>query len=80
MKTEVIVTLREGVLDPQGEAIRQALNGMGFDTVETVRQGKFIELELSDTDAQTAHDKVKDMSEKLLANTVIESYKIEILK
>ena len=79
MKAQVIVRLKEGVLDPQGEAVSQALNGMGYDTVGAVRQGKLIELELSDTDAQTAQNKVKEMCEKLLANTVIESYTVEIL-
>ncbi len=79
MKAQVIVRLKEGVLDPQGEAVSHALNGMGYDTVWAVRQGKLIELELSDTDAQTAQSKVKEMCEKLLANTVIESYTVEIL-
>ena len=79
MKAQVIVRLKEGVLDPQGEAVSHALNGMGYDMVGAVRQGKLIELELSDTDAQTAQSKVKEMCEKLLANTVIESYTVEIL-
>ena len=79
MKAQVIVRLKEGVLDPQGEAVSHALNGMGYDTVGAVRQGKLIELELSDTDAHTVQRKVKEMCEKLLANTVIESYTVEIL-
>lgn len=75
MKARVHVTLKNGVLDPQGEAIRQALSTLGFDGVESVRQGKFIELDLTDGDETT----VKAMCEKLLANTVIEDYRVEIV-
>ena len=67
--------LKNGVLDPQGEAIRHALGTLGFDGVEGVRQGKVIELDLADG---ASEDQVKDMCEKLLANTVIESYSIEL--
>ena len=80
MKVQVIIRLREGVLDPQGEAVGNALNGMGYDTVTAVRQGKLIELALQDTDPAEAEIKVKEMCEKLLANTMIESYAVEILK
>ena len=80
MKAQVIVRLKEGVLDPKGEAIGHALNGMGYDTVGAVRQGKLIELDLEDTDPVQAEIKVKEMCEKLLANTVIESYAVKILK
>ena len=80
MKVQVIIRLKEGVLDPQGEAVSNALNGMGYDTVSAVRQGKLIELALQDTDPAEAEIKVKEMCEKLLANTVIESYAVEILK
>ncbi|MEP1518980.1 phosphoribosylformylglycinamidine synthase subunit PurS [Ascidiaceihabitans sp.] len=75
MKARVHVMLKNGVLDPQGEAVRHALGAMGFDGVEGVRQGKVIELDLADgaTEAQ-----VNDMCEKLLANTVIESYSVEM--
>ena len=80
MKVQVIIRLKEGVLDPQGEAVSNALNGMGYDTVSAVRQGKLIELALQDTDPAEAEIKVKEMCEKLLANTMIESYAVEILK
>jgi phosphoribosylformylglycinamidine synthase PurS subunit len=75
MKATVYVMLKNGVLDPQGEAVKTALGSLGFDGVSGVRQGKVIELDLADgTDEAT----VTDMCEKLLANTVIESYRIEI--
>ena len=79
MKARVHVTLKNGVLDPQGKAIQHTLASLGFDGVEDVRQGKFLELELADTDAASAEAAVRDMCEKLLANTVIESYRIEVL-
>lgn len=75
MKARVFVTLKEGVLDPQGEAIRQALGGLGFGGVERVRQGKVFDIEL-DAGAGGA-DRLDEMCRKLLANTVIESYRIE---
>ena len=78
MLAKVHVTLKSGVLDPQGEAVRHALGTMGFDSVSSVRQGKIIELELSETDQAKAEADIKDMCEKLLANTVIEDYRIEI--
>ena len=78
MKARVHVTLKPGVLDPQGKAIQKALAGLGFDDVERVRQGKVIELELAETDAERARERVRDMCEKLLANTVIENYDIEL--
>jgi phosphoribosylformylglycinamidine synthase len=68
--------LKNGVLDPQGEAVRHALGSLGFDGVEGVRQGKVIELDLADG---TSEATVEQMCEKLLANTVIESYRIEVL-
>ncbi len=74
MKTRVYVTLKNGVLDPQGKAIHHALEGLGFDGVNGVRQGKLIELDLDDTVTDTA---VEDMCRKLLANTVIENFRIE---
>ena len=80
MKVQVIIRLKEGVLDPQGEAVSNALNGMGYDTVTAVRQGKLIELALQDTDPAQAEIKVREMCEKLLANPVIESYAVDILK
>jgi phosphoribosylformylglycinamidine synthase len=78
MKARVHVMLKNGVLDPQGEAVRHALGQLGFDGVEGVRQGKVIELDLAETDAETARETVTAMCEKLLANTVIESYSVEI--
>lgn len=77
MKYRVFVTLKPGVLDPQGEAIRHALGSLGFDGVNSVRQGKMIELDLAETDADKAEDAARQMCERLLANTVIESYRVE---
>ena len=79
MKANVHVTLKSGVLDPQGKAIEHALGALGFGGVDQVRQGKFIELELAETDRASAEATVKRMCEKLLANTVIENYRVEIL-
>jgi phosphoribosylformylglycinamidine synthase PurS subunit len=79
MKANVHVTLKSGVLDPQGKAIEHALGALGFGGVDQVRQGKFIELELAETDRASAEATVKTMCEKLLANTVIENYRVEIL-
>ena len=70
--------LKSGVLDPQGEAVRHALGALGFEGVEKVRQGKVIDLELAETDRTAAENTVREMCERLLANTVIESYTIEI--
>ncbi|SHL58646.1 phosphoribosylformylglycinamidine synthase [Roseovarius marisflavi] len=78
MKARVHVMLKNGVLDPQGEAVRHALGSMGFDGVNGVRQGKVIELDLAETDEAEARKTVTDMCEKLLANTVIESYSVEL--
>ena len=78
MKARVHVMLKSGVLDPQGEAIRHALGTLGFEGVESVRQGKVIELELAETDRARAEAEVARMAEKLLANTVIENYRVEI--
>jgi phosphoribosylformylglycinamidine synthase subunit PurS len=78
MKARVFVTLKNGVLDPQGKAIGHALNGLGFGEVGEVRQGKLIEIELAEKDESRARDSVKAMCEKLLANTVIEKYEIEL--
>ena len=78
MKARVFVTLKNGVLDPQGKAIGHALNGLGFGQVGEVRQGKVIDIELSGSDQAKAHEDLKAMCEKLLANTVIEKYEIEL--
>lgn len=79
MKARVHVTLKNGVLDPQGKAIGQALEHLGFSGVEDVRQGKFIEIALQGSDLQKARADVDAMCQKLLANTVIENYTIEIV-
>jgi len=79
MKAKVVVTLKHGVLDPQGKAIGNALHGLGFDGVGEVRQGKLIELELAETDPARAKAAVEAMCAKLLANTVIEDYSIELV-
>ena len=76
MKATIYISLKNGVLDPQGKAIENALGQLGFDGVENVRQGKMIELELADTNASQARDRLQEMCEKLLANTVIENYEI----
>jgi phosphoribosylformylglycinamidine synthase len=78
MKARVHVTLKNGVLDPQGRAIAHALSSLGFGGVDDVRQGKYIELDLTETDKTKARDQVEAMCRKLLANTVIENYSIEI--
>lgn len=78
MKARVYVTLKSGVLDPQGKAIGTALSHLGFDGIGDVRQGKVIDLELSATDEAAARAQVTNMCEKLLANTVIENYDIEL--
>ena len=76
MKVKVIVTLKKGVLDPQGKVIQQTLNGMGFSNVNEVRQGKYIEIEVNEKEETKAKLKVEEMCEKLLVNLVIEDYKI----
>jgi phosphoribosylformylglycinamidine synthase len=78
MKARVHVMLKDGVLDPQGEAVRHALGSLGFDGVEGVRQGKVIELDLAETEPEAARAAVSEMCEKLLANTVIESYSVDL--
>ena len=76
MKISVIITLKKDVLDPQGKVIHQALDGMGFNDVNEVRQGKYFEIDTKETNPKKAKDKVEEMCEKLLANLVIENYKI----
>ena len=76
MKVKVIVTLKNGVLDPQGKAIQQTLNGMNFSNVEEVRQGKFFEINVNENNEEKAKGQVEEMCKKLLANLVIEDYKI----
>jgi len=78
MRARVHVTLKSGVLDPQGEAVRHALGSLGFKGVGGVRMGKVIELDLAEADPETARAQVRDMCEKLLANIVIETYSVEL--
>ncbi len=80
MKIRVFITLKPGVLDPQGAAIKHSLGALGFDGVTGVRQGKVIELDLAETDATLARAQARDMCDKLLANAVIENYALEILE
>ena len=76
MKISIIVTLKKDVLDPQGKVVHQALNGMGYNNVNEVRQGKYFEVEIEEKNKERAEDKAKEMCKKLLANLVIEDYKI----
>lgn len=78
MKARIKITLKNGVLDPQGKAIEHALSALGFAGVNEVRQGKYIEVNLDGTDPSTARETVEKMCKDLLANTVIENYEIEI--
>ena len=80
MKISVIITLKKDVLDPQGKVIHQTLEGMGFDDVNEIRQGKYFEIDTKEDDPKKAKDKVEEMCKKLLANLVIENYKIVDLK
>ena len=76
MKISVIITLKKDVLDPQGKVINQTLDGMGFNDINEIRQGKYFEIDTKETDPKKAKDKVEEMCKKLLANLVIENYKI----
>ena len=76
MKISVIITLKKDVLDPQGKVIQRTLDGMGFDDINEVRQGKYFEIDTKESDPEKAKDKVEEMCKKLLANLVIENYKI----
>lgn len=79
MKARVHITLKHGVLDPQGKAIAHALGSLGFDDVLDVRQGKFIEIELKDGDAANARERVESMCSRLLANPVVENWSVELV-
>ena len=78
MKARIHITLKTGVLDPQGKAIGHALEGLGFEGVSEVRQGKVIDLDLAETDEARAREQIRAMCERLLANTVIENYAIDL--
>jgi phosphoribosylformylglycinamidine synthase PurS subunit len=79
MKARITIMLKDGVLDPQGEAIKQALTSLEYNKVNSVRQGKVIDLELSESSEEAAIDSIQEMCEKLLANTVIENYEIKLI-
>ncbi len=76
MKIKVVISLKNGVLDPQGKAIKQTLNGMGYNNVNEVRQGKYFDIDIDEKDEKKAKDKVEEMCKNLLANLVIEDFKI----
>ena len=76
MKISLIITLKKDVLDPQGKIIHQTLDGMGFEGINEVRQGKYFEIEVNEKDKMKAEEKVEEMCKKLLANLVIENYKV----
>ena len=76
MKISVVITLKKDVLDPQGKVIHQTLDGMGFEGINEVRQGKYFEIDTNESDKKKAEEKVKEMCKKLLANLVIEDFKI----
>ncbi|MGB1539457.1 MAG: phosphoribosylformylglycinamidine synthase subunit PurS [Rickettsiales bacterium] len=78
MKAKIHITLKNGVLDPQGKAIEHTLHGLGYEAVEEVRQGKYIEVDLNSDTKEDADRQVKEMCERLLANTVIENYRFEL--
>lgn len=79
MKARIHITLKAAVLDPQGSAIGNALRGLGFPEIRDVRQGKYLEIDLASTDRELATERLRSMCEKLLANTVIENYRIELI-
>ena len=78
MIVQIHISLKNGVLDPQGKAIENALTNLGFDKVDNVRQGKFIELDIDEDDPVEARKQATEMCEKLLANTVIENYRVDL--
>lgn len=79
MKAKILVTLRPSILDPQGNAIEGALSGLGFEGISSVRQGKYIELEVTQTDPAKAKAEIEKMCQQLLANPVMENYQIELV-
>ena len=79
MKFSVIVTLKKDVLDPQGKVVQNTLQNLGMDNLKSIRQGKYFEIEVNDTDQEKAKGKVDEMCKKLLANLIIEDYKINII-
>jgi len=80
MKAKIYITLKEGIHDPQGHAIQQSLQTLGFETVQDVRMGKFLEVDFHDMEKDSAESQIQSMCQKLLANTVIEDFRYEILQ
>ena len=80
LKLAVTVTLKKDVLDPQGKVIQQTLQNMGFDTLKSLRQGKYFEVEINENNEEETKKKVEDMCKKLLVNLIIEDYKINLIK
>lgn len=80
MKAKIYITLKEGIHDPQGRAVLQSLQTLGFTTAKDIRVGKFLEVELQDTEKESAESNIKSMCQKLLANTVIEDFRYEIVE
>ena len=80
MKAKIYITLKEGIHDPQGRAVLQSLQTLGFTTTKDIRVGKFLEVELQDTEKESAESNIKSMCQKLLANTVIEDFRYEIVE
>ncbi len=80
MKVQIYITLKNGIHDPQGHAVQQSLHILGFDTVQDIRMGKFIEVDLHDMEKESAEAIIKNMCQKLLANTVIEDFRYEIVE
>ena len=80
MKAKIYITLKEGIHDPQGRAVQQSLQTLGFTSAQDIRVGKFLEVVLQDTEKESAESSIKSMCEKLLANTVIEDFRYEIVE
>jgi phosphoribosylformylglycinamidine synthase len=80
MKAKIYITLKDGIHDPQGRAVQQSLHTLGFETVEDVRVGKFLEVDLQDMEKESAEASIKNMCQKLLANMVIEDFRYEIVE
>lgn len=80
MKAKIYITLKDGIHDPQGQAVQNSLHTLGFEMAQDVRVGKFLEVDLQDTEKETAEANIKNMCQKLLANTVIEDFRYEIVE
>ena len=80
MKAKIYITLKDGIHDPQGRAVQESLHTLGFETVQDVRMGKYVEVDLQDTEKESAETQIKSMCQKLLANTVIENFRYELIE